>query len=79
MQLQAACDDALRQRVFDPGTYSSLTTEALFLTKIKELSMIVVHKSIHLKNLLKMHQEFDEPIRAFATRAAATADMCSAR
>jgi len=27
LQLQAACDDALRQRVLDTGTYSSLTTE----------------------------------------------------
>ena len=77
MQLQAACDDALRQRVFDTGTYSSLTTETEFLKKMKELSVIVVHRSIHLMNLWKMHQESDEPIRAFAARATATADMCN--
>ena len=41
LQLQAACDDALRQRVFDTGTYSSLTTEDLFLKKMKELAVIV--------------------------------------
>ena len=50
-QLQAACDDSLRQRVFDTGTFASLTTEASFLAKIKELPVIVVHESIHLRNL----------------------------
>ena len=37
MQLQAACDNALRQRVFDTGTHASLTTEEAFLAKMKEL------------------------------------------
>ena len=44
---------------------------------MKELSVIVVHKSIHLMNLWKMRQESDEPIRAFAARATSTADMCN--
>ena len=48
---------------------SSLITEAQFLTIMKELSVIVVHKSIHLMNLWKMRQESDEPNRAFAGRA----------
>ena len=77
MQLQAACSDSLRQRVFDTGTYSSLTTAEQFLTKMKELAVIVVHKSIHLMNLWKMAQQSDEPIRAFAARVTNTADMCA--
>ena len=76
MQLQAACDDQLRQRVYDTGVYASLTTAELFLSKMKELAVIVVHKSIHLMNLWKMQQQSDEPIRAFAARLTATADMC---
>ena len=76
MQLQAACDDQLRQRVFDTGQYSSLTTTDSFLTKMKELAVVVVHKAIHLRNLWKMQQQSDEPIRAFAARLTATADMC---
>ena len=76
MQLQAACDDQLRQRVFDTGQYSSLTTTNSFLTKMKELAVVVVHKAIHLRNLWKMQQQPDEPIRAFAARLTATADMC---
>ena len=76
MQLQAACDDALRQRVFDTGTYSSLTTEDLFLKKMKELAVIVLHKSIHLRNLWKTMQQSDEQIRAFVARAMSTADTC---
>ena len=76
MQLQAACDDQLRQRVYDTGVYAALTTTALFLTKMKELAVIVVHKSIHLRNLWKMQQQSDEPIRAFVARLTATADMC---
>ena len=76
MQLQAACDGSLQQRIFDTGTYPSLSTADLFLAKMKELSVIVVHRSIHLMNLWKMSQESDEPIRAFAARLTATADMC---
>ena len=77
LQLQAACDDSLRQRVFDTGTYSTLTTEDLFLTKMKELAVIIVHKSIHLRNLWKTVQQSDEQVRAFVARATATADMCN--
>ena len=77
LQLQAACGDSLRQRVFDTGTYSSLTNPGLFIAKMKELSVIVVHKSIHLRNLWKMSQQADEPIRAYAARVTSTADMCT--
>ena len=76
MQLQAACDGPLQQRVFDTGSYAALTTSELFMAKMKELAVIVVHKSIHLMNLWKMNQQSDEPIRAFAARLTATADMC---
>ena len=56
MQLQAACDNSLRQRVFDTGTHASLTTEEAFLDKMKELAVIVIHRSIHLRNLWKTVQ-----------------------
>ena len=75
-QLQAACSDALRQRVFDTGLYSDLTTPSLFLTKMEELAVIKVHKSVHLRNLWKMTQQSDEPIRAYVARLTSTADMC---
>ena len=77
MQLQAACDDQLRQRVFDSGVYSLLTTPDLFLQKMKELAVITVHTAVHLRNLWKMEQSTDENIRAFAARVTATADMCN--
>ena len=78
MQLQAACDQALRQRVFDTtGTRASLTTEKAFLDKIKELAVIVVHRSIHLRNLWKTVQQSDERVRAFMARVMSTADMCN--
>ena len=77
MQLQAACDQALRQRVFDTGTHASLTTEKAFLDKIKELAVIVVHRSIHLRNLWKTVQQSDERVRAFMARVMSTADMCN--
>ena len=77
MQLQAACDEHLRQRVFDTGTYASLSTAELFLEKMKELAVIVVHKAIHLMNLWKMQHQSDEPIRAFVARLTSTADMCA--
>ena len=77
MQLQAAFDQALRQRVFDTGTHASLTTEKAFLDKIKELAVIVVHRSIHLRNLWKTVQQSDERVRAFMARVMSTADMCN--
>ena len=45
-QLQAACDDELKQRIFDSGNYSSLNTTILFLAKMKELAVITVHQFI---------------------------------
>ena len=76
-QLQAACSDELRQRVFDTGIYSSLTTPELFLKKMEELAVIKVHKSVHLRNLWRMTQQSEEPIRAYVARLTATADMCN--
>ena len=75
-QLQAACSDTLRQRIFDTGAYSNLSTPALFLEKMEELAVIKVHKSVHLRNLWRMSQQSDETIRAFVARLTATADMC---
>ena len=40
MQLQAACNIELRQRVFDTGTYPNLNTPALFLAKMKEFRLL---------------------------------------
>ena len=77
MQLRAACNTELRQRVFDTGTYPNLTTPDLCIEKMKELSVITVHKSVHLMNLWKMVQQADETIRAFAARVTSMADMCS--
>ena len=76
LQLQDACNEELRQRVFDSGTYSNLNTVALFLAKMKKLAVITVHKSVHLMNLWRMSQEPDEGIRAFVARVTGTADMC---
>ena len=59
-QLQAACDDELKQRIFDSGNYSSLNTTILFLAKMKELAVITVHQFIWwicgecLKNQMKV-------------------------
>ena len=76
MQLQAACDDDLRQRVFDTGNYQGLNTTKLFLDKMKDLAVITVHKSVHLRNLWTLSQESDKQICAFAAKVTSTADMC---
>ena len=76
-QLQAACSEPLRQRVFDTGLYSELTTTELFLKKMEEIAVMKVHKSVHLRNLWRMSQQTDESIRAFVARLTSTADMCS--
>ena len=76
MQLQAACDEELKQRVYDNGNFDTLNTTALFLAKMKELAVITVHKSVHLMNLWRMIQEPEESIRAFVARVTSTADMC---
>ena len=76
MQLQAACSEDLKQRVFDSGVYKQLTTHDLFIAKMKDLAVITIHKSVHLRNLWKMFQQSDEQIRAFVARLTSTADMC---
>jgi hypothetical protein len=75
-QLQADCDKALLQRMFDTGMYATLTTVDLFMAKMKELAVADMHKAVHLRNLYQLAQESDETIRAYVARVTATADMC---
>ena len=70
-QLRAACEKELLQRVYDCGTFSSLDTVELLLSKMKELAVVTVHKTIHMVHLWKMTQESDERIRAFAAASQA--------
>ena len=58
MQLQAACDMDMKQRVSDSGVYEQLNTVDLFLAKMKELSVISVHVAVHLRNLWKMEARY---------------------
>ena len=60
LQLRAACDEELRQRIYDSGDYSGLNTEDKFLARMKDLAVIRIHKSVHLMNLYRMTQESDE-------------------
>ena len=53
LQLRAACDDGLYQRVYDIGDYVGLDTENKFLARMKALAVIKIHKSVHLVNLMK--------------------------
>ena len=53
-QLCAACDKDLLQRLYDCGSFASLTTVQLLLDKMKELAVISVHKTIHMVHLWKM-------------------------
>ena len=75
-QLQAACSEPLRQRIFDTGLYHTLNTSELFLRQMETLAVVKVHKSVHLRNLWRMNQQAGETIRAFVARLTATADMC---
>ena len=43
---------------------------------MKELSVITIHKTIHMVQLWKMVQQSDESIRAFAARISGKADLC---
>ena len=56
-QLRAACDKDLLQRLYDCGSFASLTTVQLLLVKMKELAVNSVHKTIHMVHLWKMAQE----------------------
>ena len=47
-QLPAACDKDLLQRLYDCGSFASLTPVQLLLDKMKELAVINVHKTIHM-------------------------------
>ena len=75
-QLRAACDTGLLQRVYDCGNFNSLNTVKLLLAKMKELSVIKIHKTIHMVHMWKMTQESGEGVRAFAARITGKADLC---
>ena len=75
-QLQAACDVKLLQCLYDSGTIDFLDTTQKMITKMKELSVISIHESIHMMNLMKMTQETTESIRAYAARITGKADLC---
>ena len=75
-QLQAACNPDLLQRVYDTGSYSSLTSTTLFIAAMEKLAVLKVHKAVHTMNMWKMSQQSDESIRAFAARITGTAELC---
>ena len=75
-QLKAACSPDLLQRIYDTGSYASLTTEELLLAEMEKLAVIRVHKAVHTMNMWKMTQMSDETGRAFAARITGTADLC---
>ena len=75
-QVQAACSADLLQRVYDTGSYSTLTTTALFLAAMEKLAVLKVHKAVHTMNMWRMTQQSDESIRAFAARITGTAELC---
>ena len=75
-QVQAACSADLLQRVYDTGTYSTLTTTALFLSAMEKLAVLKVHKAVHTMNMWRMTQQSDESIRAYAARITGTAELC---
>lgn len=64
-QLQAACNPDLLQRVYDTGSYSSLTSTTLFIAAMEKLAVLKVHKAVHTMNMWKMSQQSDKSIRAF--------------
>ena len=76
LQLRAACDEELRQRVYDTGDYDRLNTVDMLLARMKELAVVKVHESVHLMHLYQMVQDSDEAIRAFVARVTGTADVC---
>merc|ERR1712030_200852 len=75
-QLQAACTPDLLQRVYDTGSYSTLTSAELFMVAMEKIAVLKVHKAVHTMNMWKMSQQSDENIRAFAARITGTADLC---
>ena len=75
-QLQAACTPDLLQRVYDTGSYSTLTSAKLFMVAMEKIAVLKVHKAVHTMNMWKMCQQSDENIRAFAARITGTADLC---
>ena len=43
---------------------------------MKEMAVVTVHKSVHLRNLIKMVQQSKENILAFSAWLTGTAEMC---
>ena len=50
-QLQAACTPDLLQRVYDTGSYSTLTSAELFMVAMEKIAVLKVHKAVRTMNM----------------------------
>ena len=61
-------DDTLRQLAFAEGGTSNLTTEELMVAKIKSLTVISLHSSVHIVNLHELKQNPDETVQTLSAK-----------
>ena len=74
-QLQAACTPDL-QRIYDAGSYATLTSTTLLMNKMEKIAVVMVHKALHIMNMWNMTHQSDESIRGFAASITGIADLC---
>ena len=74
-ELWSCMEPDLRQLAFSEGYQA--TTEAELLKQIKELSVTVLHPSVHIVALHQMKQQEGETVKAFSARVKGTASNCN--
>ena len=74
-ELWSCMESDLRQLAFSEGYQAA--TEAELLKQIKELSVTVLHPSVHIVALHQMKQQDGETVKAFSARVKGTASNCN--
>ena len=76
-KLWSCMTEELRQLAFAEGGSVELKTETDMLARIKKLSVVTLHPSVHIVSLHELRQQSDENTQTFAARVKGIAGSCS--
>ena len=75
-ELWSCMTPELKRLAFDQGGKDTLVTEALMLTRIRQLAVSVLHAAVHTVALHDARQAAEEPTKTFAARVRGIASNC---
>lgn len=75
-ELWSCMTEELRQLAFAEGGSDTLLTEDTMTARIKKLSVLALHPSVHVVTLHELKQQSDENVQSFAARVKGVAASC---